>query len=411
MRRILYCFWIAGICGCSPERTTNTGHSEQTPLLVAPAGDGGEPNLFISEQGIPYLTWIEYRGDTTDALVFSTLTNNQWSTPTTIAAGSDFFVNWADFPSLAVSATNPDFMAAHWLKMRGAGTYEYDVKIYLSKDGGKNWDQSFTPHRDSLAAEHGFVTLLPLNNGRIFAVWLDGRYAATADHTAGQHQHAHRGAMTLRTAEFDENGRLWEEAELDNRICDCCQTDAVLTSRGPIVVYRDRSESEIRDISIVRKIAGEWTTPKSIFADNWEIAGCPVNGPAIAARGDTIAVAWYSGVIDQGRVSVVFSTDGGAHFEAPLPIDDGAPLGRVDVIWAAETAYVSWMEKQGEKAVIRLAKVEDLHRITEKRTLTSLPAARQSGFPVLEKNGQNILLTWTASDSAGTRIQTLQLPL
>ena len=41
--------------------------------LPTPSQNGGEPNLFVSEKGLIYLSWVEYLNDTTDALVFSTL--------------------------------------------------------------------------------------------------------------------------------------------------------------------------------------------------------------------------------------------------------------------------------------------------------------------------------------------------
>ena len=36
--------------------------------------------------------------------------------------------------------------------------------------------------------------------------------------------------------------------EIDARVCDCCQTDAAMTSEGAVLIYRDRSDDEIRDL-------------------------------------------------------------------------------------------------------------------------------------------------------------------
>jgi len=271
------------------------------------------------------LSWVEYLNDTTDALVFSKLENEKWSTPKTIATGSDWFVNWADFPSLVAYEDEGKTLAAHWLQKRAEGTYDYDVHIAQSKDGGDTWSSSFIPHRDSIAAEHGFVSMLPTSDNKIFATWLDGRNTKGEGHEEDSHGHGHHGAMTLRTAVFDENGKLSEEAELDNRICDCCQTSAAMTDDGVIVAYRDRSEKEIRDISIVRKVNGKWTTPKPVFNDNWLIAGCPVNGPALAANGKNVAIAWFTMSEEKPQVKVAFSDDSGANFSEPIRIDEGNP--------------------------------------------------------------------------------------
>ena len=380
--------------------------------IFSPNAAGATPNLYVAPDGMAYLSWIEYFDDTTDALRFARLEGVGWSAPITIATGSDWFVNWADFPALVASTTDPDHLAAHWLQKRAEGTYDYDVHISQSTDGGRTWSPSFIPHRDSVAAEHGFVSLLPLPNGRLFATWLDGRYtkpAAAAEETAAGHGHGSGGAMTLRAAEFDATDKLFAEAELDHRVCDCCQTDAALTAAGPVVVYRDRSEDEIRDISIVRRRDGEWTEPQRIHADDWRIAGCPVNGPAIAARDRTVAVAWYTEADTLPRVQVAFSTDDGATFGPPIRIDDGDPLGRVDIVLTEnDLALVSWLEAGDPTGTVRLVRASASGRLGESRILTPMDPTRLSGFPVLEQRHDELLLAWTAVDSLGnTRIRTL----
>ena len=389
------CFFIS----CQSTKKENALITLQS--IPVPTHESGEGNLFTSNDGETFLSLVEYINDTTDALFFSKLENGQWVQPTEIAQGSNWFVNWADFPSLTV---NGDWMAAHWLQKSADGTYDYDVRISQSTNNGRTWQPSFIPHRDSLSAEHGFVTMMPISDDRMFAVWLDGRNTKQEGDDSGQsadgHGHGH-GAMTLRTAEFDRAGNLYEEAELDNRICDCCQTDVAMTPNGPVVVYRDRSEHEIRDISIVRKVDGKWTAPHLIHADNWEITGCPVNGPAIAATGDQVAVAWFTSANKKSKVQVAFSNDAGAVFSTPISIDDGSPLGRVDIeMMGDKSAVVTWLESVGDSAEIKLATVFPKNEKVEKHTLIATSAARSSGFPVLTKNKNGLMLAWTEVDSA-----------
>lgn len=371
--------------------------------------EGGEPNLFASKTGDIYLSWVAYLDDTTNILQYARLEEGAWNTPTEIARGTDWFVNWADFPSLAVFRGKQEALAAHWLQKSANGTYDYDVRVSISKDEGKNWSPSFIPHTDGISAEHGFVTLLPLDNDRLLATWLDGRNTKSpAGEGHDDHKHGQNGAMTLRTAEFDVNGQLYEEAELDNRICDCCQTDAALTALGPVVVYRDRSEREIRDIYIVRKLDGEWTSPKPVFADNWRIAGCPVNGPAVAARNQQLAVAWFTGAEEQNRVKLALSEDAGASFTPAFTIDDGNPIGRVDIVFTATgEALVSWIEQVEGGGEIRVAKVDQTGKQGESITLTSTGVSRQSGFPILEAHENGYMLAWTSGEEK-TTVRTLQ---
>jgi len=374
--------------------------------------EGGEPNLFVSEAGNIYLSWVAYLNDTTNILQYARLEDGVWNSPTEIARGTDWFVNWADFPSLAVFREKEETLAAHWLQKSANGTYDYDVRVSISKDAGENWSPSFVPHTDGISAEHGFVTLLPMQNDRLLATWLDGRNTKSpAGEGHDDHKQEHNGAMTLRTAEFDVNGLLFEEAELDDRICDCCQTDAALTSLGPVVVYRDRSEREIRDIFIVRKLDGEWTSPKPVSSDNWRIAGCPVNGPAVAARNQQLAVAWFTGAKEENRVKVALSEDAGASFTPAFTIDDGNPIGRVDIVFTAKgEALISWIEQVAGGGEIRVAKVDQTGKQGKSITLMSTGISRQSGFPILETHEGSYILAWTSGEEK-TTVRTIQFEL
>lgn len=138
--------------------------------------------------------------------------------------------------------------------------------------------------------------------------------------------------MTLRGTIIDKKGNKCSEWELDNGVCDCCQTSAVITFNGPIVIYRDKSEQEIRDMSIVRLVNDKWTLPKTIFPDNRKIEGCTVNGPRTDAQGNSLAVAWFTSPDKKAQVNIVFSTDEGATFGAPIRIDEGKGIGRLDVV-------------------------------------------------------------------------------
>lgn len=178
------------------------------------------------------------------------------------------------------------------------------------------------------------------------------------------------------------DGAPTKEVLLDGRACDCCQTTAALTANGPIVAYRDRTATEIRDIYVTRRVGGTWTEPKAVYADNWEINACPVNGPYVDAAGQRVALAWYTGAKDVPRVRVAFSSDAGATFGAPITVDEGKPAGRVAAVLLKDgSALVSWIERTGgDTASVRV------RRVTEKgagpaTTVAASSAARASGFP------------------------------
>lgn len=367
----------------------------QVRELPSPAGQGsGQPNLAVSPDGRVHLSWIERLGEGRYSLRFATKEENGWSKPQVIAEGSNWFVNWADFPSMV--ALPDGSLAAHWLAKSGPGTFEYDVNISRSFDGGKTWGKPFVPHRDSVKAEHGFVSMFAAQDGSLAAVWLDGR-----EMKPGGDGHGHgQGNMTLRYVKINREGTLSDEAVLDSRVCECCQTSAAMTADGPVVVYRDRSEQEkeIRDISIVRLKAGKWSAPRPVFPDGWQLNGCPVNGPAVAATGRRVAVAWFTGANNSSRVKLAFSNDAGESFAEPITVDDGSPTGRVDVMLLADgSAIVSWLEKLPEGGAVRIRRVQPDSKRDESITVAPSGTARSNGFPQMVRTGDTLVFAWTGS--------------
>ena len=166
-----------------------------------------------------------------------------------------------------------------------------------------------------------------------------------------------------------------------------------MAASGPVVAYRDRTEDEIRDIVVVRQVGGAWTEPTLVHNDGWKIAACPVNGPALAARGDTVAIAWFTGAQDTARVRVAFSVDGGATFAPPVRIDGGAPAGRVGIALDANgDAIVSWLERvPPEDAEVRVRRVARSGEMGAPFTVSRTKAARASGFPRIVRTGDALL--------------------
>ena len=249
---------------------TDWGLRVQALESPAPA-NSAQPQLSVSARGV-LLSWIE-RDAARATLKFSELSPAGWSTPALVASGDTWFVNWADVPSVI---RLPDgTLAAHWLQKSGPGTYAYDVRLSHSKDDGRTWAPSFLPHADQTPAEHGFASLFPAAGGGMGLIWLDGRAMHATDHATGA-----GGAMALRVGAFDRNWKQTSEAPIDLRVCDCCPTAAAVTTDGPIVAFRDRTDQEIRDIVVSRLENGKWTVPVAVARDNWHITGCPVNGPS-----------------------------------------------------------------------------------------------------------------------------------
>jgi hypothetical protein len=339
------------------------------------------------------MSWVEKVGEKRYALKFSTRDQNGWTPARTVSEGENWFINWADFPS--VIALRDGSLAAHWLVKSGPNTYAYDVNISRSNNDGQTWSTPVVPHTDKTQTEHGFVSLLPLPDGRVGAVWLDGRYMKDMKH---EDENAPAPAsMTLRYAAIDAAGKISDEAELDDRVCECCQTSAAVTGDTVIVVYRNRSNEEMRDIYTTAKVIGSpWSQSHPVASDNWKINGCPVNGPAVATMDGQVAVAWYTQAGDQSRVKLAFSDDNGKTYGPPVIVDDGQAVGRVDVLWLPDrSALVCWMSGTAESGAIKVRRITRSGAPGPVSVIAQTDISRSSGFPRMARLDHEVHFAWT----------------
>jgi hypothetical protein len=399
LRHLALC--ATAILNACQSDTDSQAWLERIETVASPAATGSRyPQLGQGADGFVVMSWLQPASGGHE-LRFSTWHGRGWTESRTVATGPDFFVNWADFPSVVPGPGN--LRVAHWLQSHPANAHSYDVRIVASTDSGRSWSEPIVPHEDGTATEHGFVSLLRDGDAWL-AIWLDGREtaAATHDEAAGSARNEAAASaddadeMSLRYARIDDDGTLVGPSQaLDARVCDCCRTGAAMTARGPIVVYRDRTETEVRDIAIVGFENGSWSAPRLVHADRWQIAGCPVNGPAVAALGNFVAVAWFTAP-DQPRVRLAFSSDSGRTFAAPIEVARGRVTGRVDVALLDDgRAAVSWLDEASTHARILVQAFDQHGEIGDAVVVAETSVQRAAGFPRMARIGDRLLFAWT----------------
>ncbi|MDZ4812894.1 MAG: hypothetical protein SGI99_09820 [Pseudomonadota bacterium] len=388
-----------------------------TPLPLPIADNVAQPSVASDANGGFVVTW-QQRLESGASLHFAQLdaagTIQRQGRIARSQPDQTWFVNWADFPSLVV-LDNGDWVT-FWLQKRSQGTYAYDIHLTRSVDRGRNWSDSILPHRDATASEHGFVSLVAAGADRVLAIWLDGRNTGAA--TSGDaHDHDHgqgAGAMTLRSAIIDREGTISDEAEIDARTCDCCSTDAARIGNTTMLIYRDRSMDEIRDMNFsLRDRQGKWSAPHAVHADNWKIGGCPVNGPALAVNDDHALAIWTT---MQGDVLSVRSAIGNRNgFGRMIELERGArTLGRVDATpWGKNKFLVSWVSGDSmtsaaetntpstETTSIRLNVLDSRLKSVARAIIATLPKGANPGMPRIATSATAAIAVWTES-KAGT---------
>ena len=345
------------------------------------------------------LSWINSQHGRRHVLQFAAYSTElgRWMhSPATIAVGNSMFVNWADVPHMA--ATPDGAFWAHWLQKSSDAPYAYDVVLTRSRDGGANWAPPVMPHDDGTRTEHGFVSMWAQGDGALGIAWLDGRNTAGGDHDHHATHGKATGAMTLRAAVFDANLQRSGDAELDARVCDCCQTAVAMTSKGALLVYRGRSADEVRDIQATRFDGKAWSTPTPVHADGWTMPACPVNGPGVAARGEAAVVGWYTEAGGTPEVRLAASTDAGDTFASPVVLDSGAAvLGRVALALDAQQAWVLWQREDGGGQSLWLSRRSADLATEYERIEVAKPQGRgrATGFPQLAVDDGVAYVVWT----------------
>ena len=376
------------------------GAQTRVDVLPTPAGpDSGMYSLATAADGRTYLVWIEPVTEGGHALKFSRFDGAAWQRPIEIARGANWFVNWADHPSLTAEPNGRLFV--HWLVNTGqqGGSYGYAIRVATSADQGRRWTTSFEEGLRNVHDYSGFLSFLPTTRG-VDAVYLTP--LAPDDATSVAHDHI----KTVGIASFGADGAVLSRQIVDGDACSCCNTDMAETSAGPVAVYRDHDAGEIRDISIVRRVDGKWTSPAPVHRDGWMIPGCPTNGPSVAASGAIVAVSWFTAADNQAQVKVAFSTDAGATCAAPMRVDAGTPVGWADVLLLDDgRALVTWLERTGEGVgEIRMREVTPAGASPVTTMIATSSSGRATGIPMMARAGDHVIVAWRQGQVRTARV-------
>lgn len=366
--------------------------------VANPAGEGSaQQRLSVGGGGDVVMSWLE-PGTEGHALKYAIMVTDGWSESQTVVTGDNLFVNWADTPSVVKISDN--LWAAHWGVYQAESYFAFNAIVALSVDGSA-WREPFLLHQDGTESEHGFVTLFS-QEGSVGAVWLDGRNYIVDGEFLYQDHNGNVLGTALHYAQFSSSGNRLKSFELDEIACDCCLPVIAQSSDGFVLAYRDRSLEERRDIVVRRMSGGNWQDAVLVGADNWIIEACPINGPAIAADGDSVAVAWFSATNNEPYVRLALSADAGKSFGEPIEIDADGSFGHVDIVLTDEgDAIVSWLRSDADRVAITLRRITVEGVVGEAQTVAHIDIGRPADFPQMVKVGRQLVFAWSDFDGNG----------
>jgi len=269
---------------------------------------------------------------------------------------------------------------AHWAESPGGDSDAEYVFVSSSADGA-HWSMPLQAHHDRSPVQHGLASMIanPDGGGSIF--WLEALKGEDAP-------------VALKRTIVDAAGKEVREEQIDGDVCGCCPTAVAKTSKGLLVAFRAHSKEDIRDIAVTRLENGKWSTPRIVNADNWEINACPTNAAAVAAKGDHVAVAWFTGAQDMPRELMAFSSDSGSSFTKPVTLSMGHAFGYTSMALDEDGgAIVSWLEQSPEGARVLV------RRVTAAGTPGPIVEVAKGGrmalgYPKLFHNGSDTYIAW-----------------
>jgi hypothetical protein len=313
----------------------------------------------------------------------------------------------------------PDVVVA-W----AAGGDEQAIRLARSTDGGRTFPAPETLQAVNAPGIRGWHAMTLDGRGTVHTIWLDHRgLEESAPAEAGRHP-GHGGTgrpgdsadgvlMAQKSALYYSSTEVQRERALLSGVCYCCKT--ALTTAGDATLYaawRHVYAGNIRDIAFTASRDGGRTfdPPARVSEDNWEIAGCPDDGPALAVDGrQRVHVVWPT-VTDP-------SVPAGALFHAIS--DDGrafSPRVRVPTLGSPRPSHPQVAVDARNRVVIGWDELYEGRRTAAVTTLTvdaagrprfgppTILDGRTSSYPVLAALHDHVVAAWVSGDAASSTI-------
>ena len=365
---------------------------EQRDVPVPAAGRSMAPGL-VEAPGLGLvLTWLEETPGAARRLRMARWQGGAWVDPRTVVEDDALYFNHADVPGVWARADGR--LVAHWLKRSSDAPYAYEVRVSRSDGYHAPFADPVVPHGDRSPVQHGFVSIVARTDGSDAVWWLDGR-------------HGELGDVDLRASVVAPDGAPGDDRVVDASTCSCCRIQAVSLRDEIFLVYRDRTVGEVRDIVVGRHVADGAVEIVRRFDDGWVIPGCPLNGPAALARGEALVVGRFTAAQGRPRVLLTLTEPGLARDEFSVRLDQGHPLGNVDVALTDDGIVASWVEQRGEGDVILLRHVGFDGAMGP---VVAIDASREdavAGHPRLAVLGRDVLVAWTDASRRRVRVSVL----
>jgi hypothetical protein len=301
-----------------------------------------------------------------------------------------------------------------------------------SDDGGKSFKAAAPVPGADAPGNRGWESVVAGRDGSILAMWLDHRDtapktgASSMDHS--QHQHVTSGenkpdgvARAQLSQLFFANLAHADSAHSVARgVCYCCKTALTSDTSGRVyTAWRHVYDGNVRDIAFSQSADGgrTFTTPVRISHDNWQLDGCPENGPAIAVdSSQRIHVVWPTLVPGATSASppslglfYASSTDGVRFTDRQQIPTRGVPRHAQIALGSRDRITIAWDEQSGGKRNIAIARATADPSGTPTFSRQSIVDDAPGAYPFVATVDTATIVGWTSGVSGQTVIRVTEV--
>jgi len=282
------------------------------------------------------------------------------------------------------------------------GTLYYTTSI----DRGITWSEKQQLVTDHTSSSQSFFDIEQLADGNIGISWLDNRKL-----------HKDRQGQTLYFAKTDVSNKFQNEIALEGSVCQCCRTDLEIGKNGDIkVAFRNLiapteigfptivadTKTEVRDMYFTSSNDNGESFSKSstIYADNWQVNGCPHTGPSLATNTNETGAVWFTGTETNSGIFLKTNTSN----DKKIVSKTGRHPQMVAVngnYYIVFEEYYEFENKGYTKIVMQVWNTTSLLKTTE----ISTPKTNNDHPVIKAINSSKLIISWINTDTRNAVVQ------
>jgi hypothetical protein len=282
-----------------------------------------------------------------------------------------------------------------------------------SVDGGKTFGSTTVVAEG--AGNRGWENISIDGAGKVHVVWLDHRELAQSgsmNHTA--EHHAAPAESKKDAVETAQRSKLYtailgdpaSSHAITGGVCYCCKTAIVAGPENDIyVAWRHVYPQNVRDMAFISSRDGgrTFSAPIRVSEDQWQIEGCPEDGPALALDSRRqVHVVWPTLVHDapngQPSIGIFYArSNTGQSFGARQRVPTEGVPHHPQIAVAGDSVYLAWDElKNGARQVVVARR--PLNGTANTRWSREVLSGNVPGtYPSLASRDAGAIVAWTSA--------------